>query len=471
MRRFAATIAGIVCLSQTALPGEDSFGVACWVWHRKAPLRTDEAAALVSANVSRLFWHVGDLRRSGDGWVGDEPLRRLPKVGALEIVPVIRLEASAQPASDPTAFPELAELLRAYARETGAGAIQIDYDCPDRLLENYAALLTRCRAAIAPARLCATALAAWPGVEGFDALAASVDALFPMFYDMDEDTPEEARAGEFARIADRESLLRSIYEWRRCRAPWWAGLPCFARVSVFKASGALVGHLGAWDWDELVFSPAIRPRDDGGDGVAACDVERPGRIGSTALRVGEIVVLRLPDPVILVGAVACAREAGASGIAWFRLPDGSSQSVLGIQALAGISRQRVPAIALGLAFDERNRLILRNAGPGDLPPRVAGRWGAGDRGRQLEIEAREGSRFADATAGEFVQVAGHRNPDAPEPERVPIGEAERLTFWFSLLPANGSLRTGVVEFNSRERATRRLRWRVDGGEWQPLESY
>jgi hypothetical protein len=122
-----------------------------------------------------------------------------------------------------------------------------------------------------------------------------------------------------------------------------------------------------------------------------------------------------------------------------------------------------------MTADAMGRWILRNDGPGDLLPRVTGRFGAEDRGWQLEVEADKPGAFRDASPGEFAQVAAFRDPESAQPLRVPVDQAERLTFWFGRLPAGESLRTGVIPLDNATRSESKWRWRVDGGPWRSFE--
>ena len=156
-------------------------------------------------------------------------------------------------------------------------------------------------------------------------------------------------------------------------------------------------------------------------------------------------------------------DAGARGVTWFRLPE--ADSLQGVEELVRIARGEVVAADPRLGVDAKGRLELTNAGTAGLPPAWAGRNGPDDRGRQLEVEATGG--FVDGSAGEFVRMAGHVDAELTTERRVPVGEAERLTFWFSRLGAGESLRSGVVKL--RESGLTGVRWRVDGGDWYSLD--
>ncbi len=449
-------VIGILGLGNGVHGGDLSF----WVWGRTESLESTQVEALEAAGVGALFWHVADGQLGADGWELRPTTMGPPRAGGIEVVPVIRLEAGARSVDDPARYEELARLVGGLVERLGARRLQIDFDCPDPLLGKYAEMLVAIRREAGVESLSATALAGWPGVTGFGKLAESVDGLFPMFYDLRADGAQDVAAGRFEAMIDAGDLIE---RWGGCAVPWWVGLPAFARVTIFEKSGKLVGHPRRWDWDELIFHPDLRPRVGGDVGTMVADVVRDSRLGDVGLERGQVVVARFPERAGLAAAARGALEAGAVGVVWFSLPEDGS--LRGVAELAGVARGETGEVVARVTLDARGRLELTNVGTASLPPRWLGRMGATDRGWQLEVETGGGFRFA--SAGEFVRVAGHRDPEEVVPERVPVGEAERLTFWFSRLGAEESLRSGVVEL--RDLGSDDLRWRLDGGDWHSVE--
>ncbi len=452
---------GLVGLAALAFGSAEAEELDFWVWGRVDGLEVDEAEALRDVGTRNLFWHAADARRGDKGWEFDAKILKLPIVEGIKVVPVIRLEAVARSVENPAAFEQFAKIAKDYLEQVGSLRVQIDYDCPDRLLGNYAALLHAIREENGGIELSATALAGWPGVSGFDQVAAAVTTLYPMFYDVRADDPAGVQAGRFEPILAGSDLIGG---WENCSVRWVAGLPTFARVSIFKRSGELVGHVRRWEWDDLIFHSDFQPRVGNSPGAMVADVVRDTVIGGAAVKAGQVMVARSTTSSDLRAAVRLAIESGASGVAWFRLP--GREASVGIAEAAAIGKGSRGEVKFQVALDERGRLELLNAGGGALPPRWLGRTGADDRGWQLEVETTGGFEFA--SAGEFIRMVGHREAEAAVPERVPIGEAERLTFWFSRLAVGGALRTGVLGLRQPEDAE--IRWRVDGGPWNSVRS-
>ncbi|RYD73823.1 MAG: DUF3142 domain-containing protein, partial [Verrucomicrobiaceae bacterium] len=206
-------------------PGQ-ALDVRYWIWHRTAPLTAEETQHLTEQKVQVLYWHAGTLRPQGDSWkiAGALQLPNRQDTGP-SLVPVLRLAAEGAMPLGEAATASVARVLKEALRRTGTAEAQIDFDCPDRRLPEYAAFLTRCRAQIAPARLSVTALAGWSQAPGFAQLQGSVDALFPMFYDLIPDAAADVQAGRVLPLIDTTTLQRHLDSWSACRIPWFAGLP------------------------------------------------------------------------------------------------------------------------------------------------------------------------------------------------------------------------------------------------------
>ncbi len=436
-----------------------------WVWDQ-ASLSPADLKPLQEAKVTRLYWQVGDLRWEKGSWRARGPIRPLPQVPAIGLVPVFRLAAGRESATGD--FAALGRQLAEYAAQFSVEEVQIDYDCPDASLARYAAGLARCRAALRSRRITATALAGWPRLAAFADLCRAVDELFPMFYDLDPDQAAEVRNGRFAPLVDEARDLSRIAAWKDCPIPWSAGFPSFDRLSLFNADGTLDGHLRSWSWRDLIFSAALPAPSEASTSVTLWKIDRSAQLGSTRVAPGQSLVLRMPDPLTLERLAQAAIQAGARQIVWFRLPDGGAQTVTSVSALTNIIEGKKTAFRLLLKADAKGRWLLLNEGPTDLLPRVTGRFGPQDRGWQLEIDAPAPGVFLGANAGEFVQVGGFQKPETSDPPRVPVESAQRLTFWFDHLSAGESLQTGVILLNEDSTLRSKLRWRVDGGPWQPL---
>lgn len=448
------------------------FEPSFWVWNREAAIPAPQLEQLRAAGVRTLYWQAGSLRAEGGRWVSETPLR-LPTeaMSGIALVPVFRLRPGKEDPLTTDAGKDLAVTVRKLA---GArfDTVQIDFDCPDRLLAQYAGFLRACRVALAPTHLTATALAGWSRTPVFAALQESVEALFPMFYDLTPDAPADVREGHVLPLLDPAVVAGQIASWRKCRIPWHAGLPGFARVTVFNRQGGSRGHLRDWSWDRVCFNPTLHTLGEPAPGVTLLRAEADTTIGETAVAAEETVAcreLRIED---LHQAITQARAAGASGVTIFRFPDRGASGGWSLAQWSALldgessSASACRLVRAGPAFE------LINDSSYDLPPRLAGPGGPRDRGWQLEVEAGGEALFREAGAGDFAAVFGHTQADASPPQPVPIALAERLTFWLADLPAGSRRRSGLLQLAPGADPAR-LRWRIPGSPhnavWQPLE--
>lgn len=460
MRRFSTAL---LC---ALLPGSHLLAVestAYWVWHRANPLRAEETAELQKQRVNTLYWHVGEMElRAGEWRWKARPLDVSGCTGSLRVVPVVRLQTESKRPFEPQAWEKLCELLGSHADD----GLQIDFDCPDRLLGTYATALAELRRAVP--RLSITALAHWSTLPEFDTLQQNVTEITPMFYDLAADPTGISADAPPPPILDPGRVERELADWSRCRIPWRAGLPTFARLTVFDSAGSSRGQIPNWSWDDFCFHKALHALGSTRLGVTLFSVEGETRIARTPVKDGEFVVSRFVDHAALARVAAAARKASAAGITFFRLPDGTDPAGPSLETVGGLTSPALPHLALRWCGPEQ--LELTNDSADDLAPRLAGERNDRDRGYALEVDA-PAPIFREALPGAFWRVTAHAEPDAPHPRSAPVQLGTRLTFWFSHLRAREKLRTGLVQLAPGANVSS-LRYRIfncqGASEWSSL---
>ena len=432
----------------------DDVNPSFWVWHRGNPLTDAERATLPAQ--TRLYWQAGELENSGDTW---RWTLRYPSVSCpsrMTVIPVVRLITTQKaPFSDSS----IAALISALST-TGMQVpeLQIDYDCPDRLLAAYANALGRIRNS--GRSIGATALAGWTHNAAWPALQSSVDDLVPMFYDLEADPPAQPLP-----LLDEAKLKGELAEWDRCKIPWRAGLPSFARVTVYNDAGTSLGHTRDWDWDGLCFNTALETAGALRLGVTPLRAVRDCLIGETPIVEGRAVAVRWPDLATLRTAVSDVSRSNADGVVFFRLPDSTDPSGWSLPQLTHLNATSHPL----LRQTAPGQLALANDSDGDLPPRLSGTAPL-DRGYALEIDA-PAPIFREAVEGDFWRVTGHAHPDV-QAVPVPVSLATRLTFWFSRLRARQALHIGLIQL-APGADFGQLRYRIlgapGGTEWRKID--
>jgi hypothetical protein len=463
MFRFVACCAFAI-LAASGLRAE-TFERAYWVWHRAQPLTVDEKVQLAQTEVQTLYWSVGELQNRRGLWRWkNAPLPLDTVAPTFHVVPVVRLTTEEKAPFAAAGMPRLVNALRGIAN-TG-GELQLDFDCPDRLLGDYAVALTNLRRTVP--HLSITALTHWPGLRDWPALTRSVEEMAPMFYDMQGDPTGVSAEAPPPPILDPENVAVALRAWSACPIPWRAGLPSFARLTVFDRTGLSRGQIPNWSWEDFCFHKNLHTLGPTRLGVTLFRADRDTRVARTAVAQDEIVASRFVDRPALAKMYAEAREAGAKGAIFFRLADETDPSGWSAADLGALASIEPPRLILRAAADDRLELV--NDSDHDLPARLAGPKGDLDRGYALEIDA-PAALFRDALAGDFWRVASHVNPDAEKPTPVAVPLATRLTFWFSHLPARAHLQTGLLQL-APGATLAQLRYRILNCEgstaWKPI---
>ena len=456
-------------IASSALSGAESES-AFWVWHRDTKLTTSEIKQLRVGQCDTLYWHVGNAAIRDGKWAGQGQWLAPddgPSTNEIRCVPVLRGMLAGVKAL-PADHGGLLRLMQQAMERWHSDEVQLDFDCPDRLLPDYVRQLAACRAEIRPARLSITALAGWAALPVFETLQRSVDELAPMFYDLEPDKPPDVVLGRLLPLLDQQGIKRHLDLWARCKTPWRAGLPCFARISFFDALGSSRGHVREWLWDEPSFHASLKALPVVGAGIALFDVTKDTTLHDAPLLKGQRVAVKRVDVKEAAHCVELARAAGARSVCWFRLPTASASSGWSLAQTMSLSTAP-PALSV---FVGKETLMLENTGTTDLPPSLMGKNDT-QRGWQIELEsAHEKPVFREITAGEFAHVGAHIEPDGAAQHEVPVPEATRLTLWLGDLKAGAARRGGVFQlapgFNPQS-----LRWRLRGPSiitpWQPVK--
>lgn len=441
-----------------------AFETAFWVWQRNEPLSEAERAELSAQGVLTIYWQVGELENVGEAWRWKARFT-LPRAdsGELRFVPVVRLESRGR---SPFSKGSIESLLGALAAVTkGADELQLDYDAPDRLVDEYAMALKKVHALVP--RLSITALPGWSRDQVLRVLERSVDELLPMLYDFEPDPTVEGAAP--LPLLVPEKLEGSLAEWSHCQIVWRAGLPSFARVTLFDPSGKSRGHVREWNWDDLCFNKSLATLRPTTLGVAVFKARAATRITNTPVKVDQLLAVRWPDRSGLIRVIDQAKNARARGLVFFRLPDSSAPSGWSLRQLGHLEAR--PQLILRKAGTPP-QLELVNESDADLEPRLSSANDKVDldRGYALEMDA-PAAVFRDAQEGDFWRMVGQVNPDDAR-RAVAIPLATHLTFWFSNLRARQWLRTGMIQL-APGATFDQIRYRVRNGPgdsaWKKIE--
>lgn len=441
-----------------------AFETSFWVWQRSEPLSDSERAELSAQGVHAIYWQIGELENVGEAWRWKARFS-FPGSSAsgLRFVPVVRLESLERSPFSKRSIESLLGALAGAAK--GAEELQLDYDAPDRLIAEYAAALKKIHTLVP--KLSITALPHWARGSALNVLEGSVDELAPMLYDFEPDPIVEGAAP--LPLLDPDKLEAWLADWSKCKTGWRAGMPAFARVTLFDPNGKSRGHVREWNWDDLCFNKSLAPLQPTALGLTLFKAQASTRITNTPVKTEQRIAVRWPDRAALIRVIEQVRKTNARGVVFFRLPDSSAPSGWSLRQLGHLDA--APHLVFRKA-EAAQQLELVNESDADLEPRLAGAHDKGglERGYALEVDA-PAAVFRDAHEGDFWRVIGHVDPDGAR-QAVVTPLATRLTFWFSHLRARQSLRTGVIQL-APGAAFSQIRYRVlsvpGNSEWKQIE--
>lgn len=438
MTRWHTSRLAVVCdrwiiaitLLISAVTTSSAIEVRYWVWQRDDPLDEDEIAELTAQKVETVYWQVGELENSTDTWHWKARFD-FPKSNqnGIRFIPAVRLVSREQQPFSQASRAALLERLAPIARNNDE--LQLDYDAPDRLLSEYSGALKQIHQIAR--KLTITALPHWSRPGALDILQPNVDELLPMLYDFEAEAVLKNES-PLPLIAP-EKISKLIDGWHACAKTWRAGLPVFARLSVYDSTRKLRGQIRNWNWDELCFNRSFQVTKAGPLGTFILSATKPGTIANTPVKAGEEVIVRETDRTALRNAIDAAARAGAQSVVFFRLPDPSASSGWSLHQIAHLDAQ--PQLIAQYSAAGQS-LELLNVGDGDLAPGF-GSNSIGAGGYSLEVQA-NAPIFREAHPGDF---AGLTSTVGEKPVAIPF--ATRLQFKFSQLRAKQRLKTGLIQ--------------------------
>jgi hypothetical protein len=445
--KFCLTLLGLISGCVIVAGSETGY----WAWQRNEAPSATEIEELKAQGVRVVYWQIGELIEDGATWRWNGRFQLPPSTTEMRFVPVVRLESRER---TPFSTEANAALLSSLAQATrGADELQIDYDAPDRLIADYAAMLKQLHKTVP--RLSITALPHWAHTSAARELGGAADELLVMLYDFE---PDRKGAPPLPLMVP-EKIDRYLAEWNKTGIRWRVGLPVFARVTVFDADGRSRGHVRGWNWDDICFNSSLESVGPTNLGVTTLRAKRDTRVEEAAVRTGQLVTTRLPDRTVLAHAVAAARQTTASGVVFFRFPDSTDPSGWSLRQLGHLDA----APRLSLRVDPDASIIeLVNDSDADLAFSAE----TNERGYALQIEG-PAAIFRDASDGDFWRVTGDADGRA-----VTIPLATRLAFSFSHLRAHERLRTGTIRLAPSADFSQ-TQWRIMNfapqSRWQPLQ--
>lgn len=280
----AVVAAGMLLPGCAAPPPAGSEPDGFYVWQRQW---SEAVAAAVKAESGPIFPLVCEVRgrEAAVAWSApDWELLRTLEAPTL----VMRVEVAAL--GSPRLDAVLGDVLNELAGRLGAAPenVQLDVDCPESRLDEYARLLGRVRGMIPGTRISVTALPCHLARREFAAVARQVDYYVLQIHGLEV----PSSIGAPASLMDPTAARRAIAAAGKLGAPYRIAMPCYGYEVNFDRQSGRFHHLNAEAWQGHDPTMAVR--------IMAAD---PGELA------GMVCELR-----------NSRSASGCRGIVWFRLP-------------------------------------------------------------------------------------------------------------------------------------------------------
>ncbi|HVT10668.1 MAG TPA: DUF3142 domain-containing protein [Fimbriimonadaceae bacterium] len=394
--------------------GEPGSEVGIWYWHSPFVVTDHERDLLKSAGVSTVYVRAGTFTTDGKRLLLVLPQVWKSKAEGLRIVSVFNF--------DPGLLKHFGELpvevmagdvseriVKSLADEKSQGiepdGVQLDIDCPTRLLPKYADFLGRVRKAIGPVgTFSITALPTWLTSRDIAQVARQVDFIVPQFY--------EGRAGrtlqDIKPISDPAALVAGIRRLNRLGVPYQVGLPAYGHALLFDDQGRLVSMYRGLSSEDALRLSALRhvstvPLD--ADGHPASEKSYVGEDLMTVEAVkpdlggrgkGDRIVYFLPAPEMVSRQLADARaEAGSfcRGVVLYRFPEPGETTALPLESIVAAIRLEPKTVDFGIEMRARS-----------VPYALIGERRASSVPRELHLKLTDVGNVATETAPDALEA-------------------------------------------------------------------
>lgn len=346
-RIFQAAVVATILLPTACqrAPGPLSQGV--YVWQRNFSPEVAEALTTIPCDEPCLLWREMTFQPSG---VTRTPVAPdLPSLARSATKAGFAIRIPSAPnglGSDPSHLEAVSGEINRILQETAQAGIavteiQIDYDCPTRLLPVYAkflADLSKRHDSIVP-----TALPAWIGQPGWREFARAASGFVLQLHSLEVPDPAAGEAPLFDPVPARGAIDRAAREG----VPFRIALPTYESLAIFDAEGRLVA----------IESEAI-----------SRDLPANGR-----------AVRCFSDPLALaafVSEIQRGHPENLRGIFWYRLPVASDRRNWSAVTLTAVMAGRQPTAAIEISQEPMpngaERIVATSSGemPAELPRKI-----------------------------------------------------------------------------------------------------
>lgn len=216
-----------------------------WYWHSPLDISPEETTKLKAEGLNKLFVRAGTFSTDGGNAVLVIPqtYRRIPDLethlvfnfdaGFVRHFEEFDLDKLSNQASDRIKI----QIDRAQKLGVKPTGIQLDLDCPTRLLPRYARFVKQIKAGLGKElKWSTTALMSWLGTAGVETLSKELDFIIPQAYE-----GETGRTVSKMRpVSDPDYLRSVILKAEKLKCPYYFGIPAYGHGFIFDDRDQLV---------------------------------------------------------------------------------------------------------------------------------------------------------------------------------------------------------------------------------------
>ena len=451
--------------------------VGLYYWHTPFSVSSDQAVSLQRMGVSTLYVRAGDfVQREGTCQLAEQqtwpsPVAQIPVVLVLRVSdPVSKLFDSDDPVRR-KALAEGAETALKRASEAGVPVVglQIDADCPTRLLPAYAKRLAELRADLDAGTtwresysFSATALPTWLDSPDARMLADAVDFLVPQFY---EGRPFRT-LDDIKPIGDLDAFPSGLRAAERLGTPMRVGIPAYGHALLFDENGMAVASYQGVGVGEAMRHPSLKPESNYGVGNDGRPTTRRRWIGEELAVLGSpkgrgpafTVAYLLPTAVQVrkhLEILRRQRPRNCRGVILYRFPEAGETTSLPLQSLQAAlgDEPLVPVIEAKIETGGNGAVRVRIENTGNVSsftsPDALRLLVELDKPGLLEVSAGE---FDEAVAGVYDRASGGFTPTG-------LSRARAVVFRRARIGPGESVRAGELKCASGG-TVRDVSWKV-----------
>lgn len=336
--------------------------IGMWYWHTPFQVSKDELASLKKIGVTTLYVRAATFTTDGKRIKTMIPQQWKSDGAGFPVVLTFNFDAGLR-----SHFEQLPNTVIATDVVNGIAkvrkvakshaihivGIQMDVDCPTRLLPKYADLIRTIRPGLIQAgalpkgdSFSATALQTWLTSNDYDKLADACDFVAPQFY--------EGRIGrtldKVQPIADTGNLKNGMKRAEASGKPFFVGLATYGHALLYDDRGGLIGMYHGMQPEDALRHPSLKMEREApltkGENLLVLKAIRPDMNGRG---LGFRIAYVLPTAEMLsrqLSIVRTSRPSHCQGIILYRFPEAADELNLPLTTIAEGMANRPTTVAI-----------------------------------------------------------------------------------------------------------------------------